>query len=131
MSTAFAACFWALTVTYALAVGAQFFGLVFKKDQWIERARWAIFAGLAVHTLLVAWRWVVTGHIPTIGNFENALFGAWFIVVMTVWAGWKEKFPLLAAGSLPFALLILGGGAMSDTSHQPMIASLQSPQSAA
>ena len=126
MSTAFAAFFWVMTVTYALAVGAQLFGLVFKKEHWIGRARWAIGAALAVHTVLVAWRWIATGHIPTIGNFENALFGAWFIVAMTVWAGWKEKFPLLAAGSLPFALLILGGGALSDTSHQPMVASLQS-----
>jgi cytochrome c-type biogenesis protein CcsB len=126
MSTAFAAVFWATAVTYALIVAAQIFGLVFHRDVWVDRARWAVLGGLVVHTVLVAWRWIVTGHIPTIGNFENALFGAWFIVVMTVWAGWRERYPLLAAGSLPFALLILGGGALSDTSAQPMMASLQS-----
>jgi len=33
---------------------------------------------------------------------------------------------LLAAGALPFALLILGGGALSDTTARPMVAALQS-----
>ena len=46
---------------------------------------------LVAHTGLLAWRWVETGHIPVIGNFENALFGAWFIVVMTLWTGWRQR----------------------------------------
>ena len=56
-----------------------------------------------------AWRWVETGHVPTVGNFENALVGGWFIIAMTLWAAWKQRYPLLAAGALPFALIILGG----------------------
>jgi cytochrome c-type biogenesis protein CcsB len=82
--------------------------------------------GLALHTALVAWRWIATGHVPTIGNFENALVGAWFIVLMTLWASWRQRYPLLAAATLPFALLILGGGALSDTGPRPMVAALQS-----
>ena len=126
MSSAFAAIFWLTTVAYAVAVALQIFALVFDRPRWVSVSRRIVAGALAGHTLLVAWRWIATGHVPTIGNFENALVGAWFIVVMTVWAGWRERFPLLAACSLPFALLILGGGALSDTSPQPMVASLQS-----
>jgi cytochrome c-type biogenesis protein CcsB len=82
--------------------------------------------GLVLHTVLLVWRWVATGHVPAIGNFENALVGGWFIVVMTLWAGWRERYPLIAAGALPFALIILGGGAMSDTGARPLVAALQS-----
>lgn len=126
MTFAFAVVFWLMTVTYALAVAAQIFGLAFNRMRWVTGARWAIPGGLAVHVALIIWRWVGTGHVPTIGNFENALVGSCFIVAMTVWAGWRERFPMLAAGALPFALLILGGGALSDTSPQPMVAALKS-----
>ncbi|KAB2957420.1 MAG: cytochrome C biogenesis protein [Thermoanaerobaculia bacterium] len=126
MSPLFGVLFWSCLVVYALTVGAQIYGNVFAKPRWVARAVPAIAAGFALHTALVAWRWIGTGHVPTIGNFENALTGAWFIVAMTLWAGWRQRYPLLAAGALPFALIILGGGAPSDTAARPMVAALQS-----
>ncbi|MGD2115832.1 MAG: cytochrome c biogenesis protein CcsA [Acidobacteriota bacterium] len=126
MSGAFGVLFWTTLVIYALAVAGQIFGRVFGRSRWAVRALWVAAAGLALHTVLVAWRWAATGHVPTIGNFENALVGGWFIVAMTLWAGWRERYPLVAAGALPFALIILGGGAMSDTGARPLVAALQS-----
>jgi cytochrome c-type biogenesis protein CcsB len=126
MSGLFGILFWATLVIYALMVGVQIYGQIFRRRRWVELAPWGVAAGLALHTVLVAWRWTATGHVPTIGNFENALTGGWFIVAMTLWAGWKQRYPLLAAGALPFALIILGGGALSDTSARPMVAALQS-----
>ncbi|MGB6361364.1 MAG: cytochrome C biogenesis protein, partial [Thermoanaerobaculia bacterium] len=126
MSPLFGVLFWCCLVIYALMVAAQIFGQAFGKERWVELAPRGVLLGFALHTVLVAWRWIESGHVPTIGNFENALAGAWFIVLMTLWAGWKQRYPLLAAGALPFALLIMGGGALSDTSLQPMVAALQS-----
>jgi len=126
MNSLFGTLFWTCLVVYALTVGAQIYGVVFRKPRWVERAPRAVAVGLGLHTILVAWRWIETGHVPTIGNFENALAGSWFIVVMVLWAGRKQRYPLLAAGALPFALLILGGGALSDTAARPMVASLRS-----
>jgi cytochrome c-type biogenesis protein CcsB len=126
VSAAFGVIFWVMVVVYALSVGGQLFGQVFARPRLL-RAAWAGAAvALLLHTVLVAWRWLVSGHVPTIGNFENALVGAWFIVVMVLWAGWRQRYPLLAAAALPFALLILGGGALADTSVRPMVAALQS-----
>lgn len=116
--------FWATLVLYALTVAAQIYGQTFRQERWVRWALWGVGAGFVLHTVLVVWRWVETGHVPTIGNFENALMGGWFIVGMTLWVG--RRHPLLAAGALPFALVILGGGALSDTSAQPMVAALQS-----
>jgi len=126
MNGAFITIFWSLLILYALIVAFQVYAQVFGKKRWVELAPYGVALGFLVHTVLVAWRWAGTGHIPTIGNFENALVGGWFIVLMTLWAGWRQRFPLLAAGALPFALIIMGGGAMSDTAARPMIAALQS-----
>ena len=126
MSGVFAILFWAMLVLYALTVAAQIYGRVFRKPRLVQRAWYVIALAFALHTALVAWRWIATGHVPTIGNFENALAGGWFIVLMVLWAGWKERYPLIAAGALPFALIILGGGAMSDTAARPMSESLRS-----
>ena len=126
MSSSYAVVFWFTQIVYALAVAAQIYGQVFRKPHWVKRAFYGIVFGLVGHTVLVAWRWIITGHIPTIGNFENALMGGWFIVVMVLWAAWRQRHPLIAAAALPFALLIMGYGGMSDTSPSPFVASLQS-----
>ena len=126
MNGAFITIFWSLLILYALLVAFQVYAQIFGKKRWVELAPFGVAFGLVVHTVLVAWRWIGTGHVPTIGNFENALVGGWFIVLMTLWAGWKQRYPLLAAGALPFALIILGGGALADAAARPMVASLQS-----
>jgi cytochrome c-type biogenesis protein CcsB len=126
MTTPFAVVFWLMLVLYAAAVGAQIAGQTFRAPPLGRAAFVGVAVGFALHTLLVGWRWVQTGHIPTIGNFENALFGAWFIVAMTAWSAWRDRYPLVAAASLPFALLVLGGGALSDTSPSPLVAALNS-----
>jgi cytochrome c-type biogenesis protein CcsB len=126
MTAAFAAVFWAVAVVYALAVGGQIAGQAFgarRLGRWAFRA---LLLGLALHSALVGWRWIETGHVPVIGNFENALAGAWFIAAMAAWAGWRDRYPLVAAAALPFALLILGGGALSRQEASPLVASLDS-----
>ena len=126
MSTLFGILFWSMMVVYALAVGAQLFGQMFRKPRWSRVATIGMLLAFVVHTGLIAWRWIETGHVPTIGNFENALAGSWFIVAMTAWVARGGRYPLLEAGALPLALVILGGGALSDTQPRPMVAALQS-----
>ncbi len=126
MQGLYATLFWSCLVLYALMVAAQLYDRVFDKPRVGKIAPWGIGFTFLVHTVLVAWRWIATGHVPTIGDFENALMGGWFIVAMTLWAAWRERYPLLAAGTLPFALIVMGWGAMSDTAERPMLAVLQS-----
>jgi cytochrome c-type biogenesis protein CcsB len=126
MTGLFSTLFWICLVLYALVVAVQLYGQIFRKNRWITLAQYGLAVGFVAHTVLVAWRWIETGHVPTVGDFENALMGGWFIVGMTLWAAWKQRYPLLAAATLPFALLILGGGTLADPSPRPMLAALQS-----
>ncbi len=109
MTAPYAVVYWLMLVLYALLVASLLYGHVFGKRAWVDRASRG-----------------VLGHVPVIGNFENALVGAWFIVAMTAWAGSRQRFPLLAAGALPFALVILGVGGFSETAPSPFVASLHS-----
>lgn len=126
MTGSFAAAFWTTTVLYALAVAALLFSHVFERPVWARRGTRLVGAALALHTLLVAWRWIVTGHVPVVGNFENALAGAWFIAAMTAWAAHRQRFPLLAAGALPLALVVLGIAAFAEPAPTPLVAALRS-----
>jgi len=126
MTFSYALLFWSMLVVYALAVGAQIAGQAFNKPGLTRWAWGCIVGALAAHTVLVAWRWIEAGHLPAEGNFENALLGGWFIVAMTAWAAHRERYPLVAAAALPFALLVIGGGALSKTSPSPLVASLNS-----
>ena len=126
MTVPFAVLFWLMAVVYAVAVGARL-GTTFFRARWLGRvAAGALLGAIGLHTALVAWRWAQTGHVPVIGNFENALVGAWFIAAMSALAARRDRYPLVAAATLPFALLVLGGGALSDTSPSPLVASLDS-----
>jgi cytochrome c-type biogenesis protein CcsB len=124
MSPVYAIVYWLTCVVYAAVVATQIFGLVFHRQRLVERAVWGIAGGLALHTALVAWRWAATGHFPTIGDFENALFGGWFIGAGVLWAAWRQRFPVVAAAGLPFALVIMGWGALGNTAESPLLASL-------
>lgn len=126
MTSAFAIAFWATAVLYALAVGGQLAGQVLRLGRAAAWGARALQVALVLHTALVAWRWIQTGHVPTIGNFENALVGAWFIAAMAAWASHRERHPMIAAAVLPFALLVLGGGALSDPTPSPFVAALNS-----
>ena len=113
-----------MMILYAIAVGGQIAGRIFSRPRLATAATRFLAVGLTLHTVLVAWRWVATGHVPTIGNFENALLGGWFVAAMSLWAARRDRYPLVAAATLPFALLALGAGALSDTAHSPLVASL-------
>ena len=126
MTGLFGDLFWTCLAVYALTVAAQIYGLVFRDNRWISVTPYGLGLGLVLHTAVIVWRVAETGHVPTIGDFENTLMGGWFIVVMSLWTAWKQRYPLFAVATLPFALLILGGGALADSSPRPMLASLQS-----
>ncbi len=126
MSKPFALLFWLTAVFYAVTVAIVLFAHVFDKPKAKRLAKIGLGVALASHTLVIAWRWGASGHLPVIGNFENALMGAWFIAAIAGYAGFWRGHPLVLAGSLPFALLLLGFGAMSDTTPGPMVAALDS-----
>lgn len=101
---------------FALLLAARVF-----QRRW-EKAGYGIIAvAFLAHTLSGAVRWVVSGHPPVQGNYENALLGAWFLILVYLVVGWR--FPYLRpAGILvaPLATLILGMGLKGETAIAPL-----------
>jgi cytochrome c-type biogenesis protein CcsB len=119
--------FWSALVLYCLASAVYGYSLAFQRERPWRWGMWMMTVGVAAHAAAVTVRWVTTGHIPTIGNYENALVFSLFMVGFTV--GFCFRYPsfrVAAVFSLPVAVLTMGYGVMSDTSQSPMVASLKS-----
>ncbi len=119
--------FWISIVLYTLATAMYIHVLVFGNERVEKPGRWVLYAGFVLHTAAIGIRWVATGHIPTIGNYENASFSAWGIIVFTI--AFTARYPALnpvGALSIPAAVFTMGFGVMSNPTLSPMVASLKS-----
>lgn len=118
--------FWICLSLYAFAAGGYVYALVFRNVEITERLVHVIAAGFGVHTAAIAARYAATGHLPWSGDYEQGLMGGWFIVLSTLYVGYgKRRLHLLAVGTVPAALLIMGYGAMRNPVLTPMAASLK------
>ncbi|MBO8126324.1 MAG: c-type cytochrome biogenesis protein CcsB [Firmicutes bacterium] len=94
---------------YAVSAGALFFVIFLRKDKWLPVAKRLIYGAVLLHTLELAVRIISTGHLPVKGDFENALAGTWFTMVLVLflsrrWTSlWRANI-----GLLPVVLLTLG-----------------------
>ena len=71
MSQLFGIAFWTCLVVYALSVALLIHALAFASEERLRIARWGVAAGLLLHTVLVAWRWALVGHVPAIGRSRD------------------------------------------------------------
>ena len=96
-------------------------GLVFKKEKHQDHGFRAAVLAFAFHTLAIAVRWAVTGHLPVMHTYENSLAGTWF--VMLTYFGLRYAFPLsrpFGVAVIPLVLLILGNGIQTGGELQPL-----------
>jgi cytochrome c-type biogenesis protein CcsB len=73
---------WAAVVLYVIAAVTNSAGLVFDKKRAVSAAYLFIIAGLAVHTIGLAYWWKLVGHGPYIGRFEVLSSYAWVFLVL-------------------------------------------------
>ena len=119
--------FWITLVAYALAGGGHIYAFVFRNDRVLNRLILLIGIGFALHTAAIAARYAATGHLPWSGDYENGLMGGWFIILFTLYiARRNQQLQLLAAGTVPAVLIIMGFGVMRSPALTPMSASLKS-----
>ena len=97
------------------------------KSRWFRIASSAFIGLLAFWlTLLLALRWLISGHVPVSNGYETMLFMAWTLVVLTI--AMRRKFdvlmgfgPLMAAFCLLVAML--ASGSPQITPLMPVLAS--------
>jgi cytochrome c-type biogenesis protein CcsB len=119
--------YWAGLVAYCLATGVYSFAMVFQRERPWSVGHVLLALGFAAQTVSLGLRWYVTGHMPTIGNYENTNMAAWFIVAFTVWFIWRyPMFRPAGVFTLPIAVLTMGFGLTAETATSPMVGSLKS-----
>lgn len=127
MAPAEAVLFWVALALYALCAGAAAYAVVFRNERVLDGLWVPVGIGWLAHTGAIASRYLAQGHLPWSGDYENGLFGSWFIAACTLWVMARRRpMRVIAAGTLPVALLIMGFGVMRGADLVPMAASLRS-----
>lgn len=118
--------YWTAVLLYALAFGSGLAGSLFDRS-FLRRMLplWTL-AGLVSHLAAFVSRTLHVKHVPTMGNYENILTGALFIVILALWFFRKPERQAGLTGTLPFIILLMGFSAFSDTVPRPFVASLKS-----
>lgn len=119
--------FWVSVFLYALSFALYLISLTFNLERHSKIANYTVISGFAAETIAIASRWYETGHVPTIGNYENALAGSWLIMLFTLYLIFRRRsFRFVSLGTIAFSLLIMGIGVMSNPSLRPMNVALMS-----
>ncbi len=87
-----------------------------------------IFSGFIVHTVTVIMRWITSGHIPVMGDYENTLAGSWAVLGLfyLVRIKWRQLNNLLLI-IIPVVVLMMGFGLTDDSPAGPLTPPYQSP----
>jgi cytochrome c-type biogenesis protein CcsB len=119
--------FWIALALYLTSSLTFLAGLIFRWERWPAYAVIGTLAGFLFHSGAIASRWLGTGHPPIIGDYENALAGAWLILLILLII--QRRFPNvkpLGAAVVPFVVLMLGYGASKSPQLEPMTPPFQS-----
>lgn len=116
---------WASIFLYALGFVLYLIQLTFSMERHAGNALRVLVSGVTAETVAIAARWYETGHVPTVGNYENALAGSWLIILFTIYLVVRRpEFKYASLGTIPFSLLILGIGVMSNPTLRPLSVAL-------
>lgn len=103
--------FWIAAVSYAGATILFTAGIMFTRERWSGGAWVLSVLGFAAHTVSIVARWVTSGRLVFVQDYENALAGTWFICAFFIaLALWKPSLRVVGTGVMPFLLLTLGYG---------------------
>jgi cytochrome c-type biogenesis protein CcsB len=118
---------WGMIYLYAISSILLLTAFIFEKDRLLRLVRYLLAPAFAVHTGIFLWRWMRTGYFPANGEFENAVSGGWFAMLLTVLLFYRRKgLAGMALITVPVTLLFLGYGIMKNPAALPHAAALKS-----
>jgi len=119
--------FWITLLIYSLAAGGYIYAFVFKNPRPISKLTLLIATGFITHSMVICARYLVLGHLPWSGDYENALMGGWFVITGTLFVTWRNRsLQALGTATVPLVILMMGYGVMRNPTLTPMAASLKS-----
>ncbi|WP_243374074.1 cytochrome c biogenesis protein CcsA [Geotalea sp. SG265] len=106
--------FWGVIFLYLASWLPIMFGVIFDKERWIPMGVRLSIAGVALHLVWVAVRWVQVKHGPYINLYEVASSNSIIAMIIFLLAQWKyPKVRILGIFILPTVFLFMGFGALS------------------
>lgn len=112
---------------YAFAFGLYLAALIWRSGRFSSIASLLTVGGFAAHTATIILRWAAVGHPPVFGSFENAVAGAWFVVLFGLIAAarttWLRDIGLFTT---PMAVAIIAFGLTFDKNRFPLTISERS-----
>lgn len=128
MARAEIALLWVTIFGYVGSFCLQLLGFLRQHDRSLALARRALYMALGVHTVTVAVRWKVGGHMPVTDGYELNLVGTWLTVLFFLAFDMVRKmdrsYGLVVT---PIVFLVLGHGLMSWSEARPMGPAFRSP----
>ncbi len=118
---------WISIGLYGLTSALYIYSFVFRNEKVLGRISWFIGISFLFHNAAILARYHAVGNLPVAGDYEAAIAGSWFVVLLTLYVTVKHR-GLRAVGvaTLPFTLLLLGYGVMTNPELTPMAASSKS-----
>ena len=118
--------YWITLGIYALGCSGYVYAIVFRNERVFGRLPALVAAGFLLHTATIAALFIETGHLPWAGDYEAALMGCWFIILLTLVVVLRRReHGFIAVGTVPATLFMMGFGVMRKQDPGPMAASLK------
>jgi cytochrome c-type biogenesis protein CcsB len=115
------AAFWLAVLLYTLATIFSVVGLVFSVERLAKIGFLLVVGGFVAHTASIVMRWVSTGRLPYVQDYENALSGTWAIVVLYLVISFiAPRVRVSGIVVLPCVLLTIGYGLLVPSDPGPV-----------
>lgn len=112
--------FWLAALLYVLSALLAVSRFAFGRPAKGKIGEGLLWAGFVCHGAAIIFRWAATGHPPVIKNYENAVAGAWGVILFLLVVGRRNTFAEpISLILVPFALLMMGYGVMNAPQLEP------------
>lgn len=118
---------WGSIYLYVIITILLLTAFIFNKERLLNITVYLLAPAFIAHSIVFFMRWYMTGYFPANGEYENAVSGGWFAILLTLFVFVRRK-GLRGAGllTIPATILLLGYGIMKNPVVLPHAASLKS-----
>ena len=118
---------WTTIVALAISSAMYLYSFIFRNERVLRFWNLFTITCLALLTAAILVRTLAVGNLPVAGVYESALGGGWFVLVFTLYFSYRNRtLAVVGLGTIPFTLILLGLGVMSDPELSPMAVSIKS-----
>ena len=102
--------FKATLLIYFVATLLYLVGVITRREQLGQIAKWVLIGGFVVHCITLGARWLATGLTPAASLYEALSFFAWALVGTYLLFDLRYRMAVLGAFVCPLALVLMIGG---------------------